>query len=64
MIKLIKSMLYRATHDLFFYIAAGLCILSAVFIIGAAEDSVGNHVPSSNDKTVIVKYEEDRKSVV
>lgn len=59
MIKLIKSMLYRATHDLFFYIAAGLCILCAVFLIATSDSSTANHMPSEYDKSVIVKYEEE-----
>ena len=52
-------MLYRATHDLFFYIAAGLVILSSLFLIGNAGESFQNHMPSAKDKTVIVKYEEE-----
>lgn len=59
MTKLIKSMLYRATHDLFFYIAAGLCLLSSVFFFANAADSIRNHVPSEKDKNVIVRYEEE-----
>ena len=59
MLKLIKSMLYRVTHDIFFYIAAGLCILSMIAVFGLFADSFKNHVESRYDKNVIVKYEEE-----
>ena len=59
MLKLIKSMLYRVTHDIFFYIAAGLCILSMIALFGLFAGSFKNHVESRYDKNVIVKYEEE-----
>ena len=59
MFKYVRSMLYRATHDLFFYIAAGLVVLSTLFIFGNMGKPFRNHVESSKDKNVIVKYEEE-----
>lgn len=64
MFKLVKSMLYRAAHDLFFYIAAGLVILSTIFFFGNNTKNMKNHVPSSKDKSVIVKYEEEDPLIV
>ena len=59
MFKLVKAMLYRTTHDLFFYIAAGLVVLSTLFIFGNMGKATRNHVASAKDKNVIVKYEEE-----
>ena len=59
MFKYVRSMLYRATHDLFFYIAAGLVVLSTLFIFGNMGKPLRNHVASEKDKNVIVKYEEE-----
>ena len=64
MIKLIKSMLYRATHDFFFYIAAGLCLLSSLFFFLYSSDQIRNHMPSRKDKNVIVRYEEEDPLIV
>ena len=57
-------MLYRATHDLFFYIAAGLVVLSTLFIFGNMGKATRNHVASAKDKNVIVKYEEEDPLIV
>ena len=59
MFKYVRSMLYRATHDLFFYIAAGLVVLSTLFIFGNIGKPLRNHVATEKDKNVIVKYEEE-----
>ena len=64
MFKYVRSMLYRATHDLFFYIAAGLVVLSTLFIFGNMGKANRNHVASAKDKNVIVKYEEEDPLIV
>ena len=59
MFRLIKSMLYRATHDIFFYIAALFCIAVTILIVNGNSPDLRNHVTSSFDQNVIVNYEEE-----
>ena len=59
MIKLIRSMLYRATHDIFFYMAIGACIIFSLLIIGFTGSRLKNHVTSSYDENVIVEFEKE-----
>ena len=55
--KVIRSMLYRATHDIFFYIAIGLCIIMSVLIVSSSAPGLKDHVKSAYDDSVIVEYE-------
>ena len=59
MIKLVRSMLYRATHDIFFYIAIGACIIFSLLIIVFSGSKLKNHVPSVYDENVTVEYEKE-----
>ena len=52
MIKLIRSMFYRATHDIFFYIAIGACIIFSLLIISFTGSELKNHVPSVYDENI------------
>lgn len=64
MFRLIKSMLYRATHDVFFYIAALLCVAITIFFVNASGSELVNHTRSQYDQNVIVNYgEEDALNV-
>lgn len=64
MIKLIKSMLYRTTHDIFFYIALGICICTSLLMFGIYGKQLKNHVVSQYDKNVIVNYEQEDTIIV
>ena len=59
MIKLIRSMLYRATHAIFFYIAIGACIIFSLLIISLLGSKMKNHVPSVYDENVTVEFEKE-----
>ena len=59
MIKVIKSMLYRTTHDIFFYIAVGFCICTSLLVFNGYGKRMKNHVPSQYDKNVIVNFEQE-----
>lgn len=59
MIKLIRSMLYRATHDIFFYIAIGACIIFSLLIISFMGSKLKNHVTSKYDENVTVEFEKE-----
>ena len=64
MFRLIKSMLYRATHDVFFYIAALLCVAITIYFVNASGSELVNHTRSQYDQNVIVNYgEEDALNV-
>lgn len=59
MFRLIKSMLYRATHDVFFYIAALICIAITIYFVNSAGSDLKNHTQSQYDQNVIVNYEDE-----
>ena len=59
MIKLIRAMLYRAVHDIFFYLAIVFCISFSILIVRFGGDRTRNHVVSVYDETVMVDYEKE-----
>lgn len=59
MIKLIRSMLYRATHDIFFYLAIAFCIFFSLFIVSFSGARLKNHVTSKYDENVTVEFEKE-----
>ena len=59
MLKLIKSMLYRATHDVFFYIAALICIAISIYLVTTTGIDLKNHIKSQYDQNVTISYEEE-----
>ncbi len=58
MFRLIKSMLYRMTHDLFFYLAAGICVFLSLISFGVM-GYMENHVTSNYDESVTVSFEDE-----
>ncbi len=52
-------MLYRATHDIFFYIAIGACIIFSLLIVGFQGAKLKNHITSKYDANVTVEYEKE-----
>ena len=59
MLKLIKSMLYRAVHDVFFYIAILICIGGTILFVNDGGADLKNHAQSQYDQNITVNYEEE-----
>ena len=52
-------MLYRATHDIFFYIAIGACIIFSLLIIGFSGSKLKNHESIiSAPMSIIIQFPE------
>ena len=52
-------MLYRAVHDIFFYLAIGFCLCLSLLVMNYSGARIKNHVVSRYDENVIVDYEKE-----
>ncbi|SCW41549.1 hypothetical protein SAMN02910456_01024 [Ruminococcaceae bacterium YRB3002] len=59
MLRIIRSMMYRATHSILFYVAIGFCLCGSILLFGLSGNWMKNNVPSEYDKDVIVHFEDE-----